>query len=112
MPSFRAVFGLNNRKSEVNRRHLRFCPFPKNAEMCRASVRIIHLTMAPTRHISELKYTPTHFTFPKILEIDKTALKDHQYLTSSDVIAGSFFLRRISETSQPSIILKPSSIQR
>ena len=72
MPSFRAVFGLNNRKYGVNR-HLLFCPFQKNSEMCRVSVRIIHLTMGPTRHISELKYKPKHGTFPSFLEIDKTA---------------------------------------
>ena len=34
-------------------------------------VRIIHLTMAPTPHISELKYAPTHGTFPSFLEIYK-----------------------------------------
>ena len=32
--------------------------------MCRVRVRIIHLTMAPTRHISELKYALTNGTFP------------------------------------------------
>ena len=72
MPSFRAVFGLNNRKPGVNR-HLRLCPFPKNSEMCRGCVRIIHLTMAPIRHISELKYAARHGTFPRLLEMDKTA---------------------------------------
>ena len=71
MPSSRTVFILNNRKSRVNM-HLRFCPFPKNADMCRVWVRISHLTMPPTRHISELKYAPTHVTFPNILEMDKT----------------------------------------
>ena len=48
----RAVFGLNNRKSGVNM-HLRFYPFKKNSEMCRVWMNIIHLTMAPTRHISD-----------------------------------------------------------
>ena len=34
-------------------------------------VRIIHLTMAPTRHISELKYVPTvHGTIPSVLTPD------------------------------------------
>ena len=41
--------------------------------MCRVGMRIIHLTMAPTRHISVLKYAPTHGTFPSFLEMDKTA---------------------------------------
>ena len=58
----RAIFGLNDRKSGVNR-HLRFYPFPKNSEMCRVWVHIIHLTMSHTRHLSELKYAPTHCTF-------------------------------------------------
>ena len=53
------VFGQHKRRYGVNR-HLRFCPFPKNSKMCPVWVRIIHLTMAPTRHISELKYAPTH----------------------------------------------------
>ena len=29
--------------------------------------------MAPTRHSSELKYAPTHGTFPSFLEMNKTA---------------------------------------
>ena len=41
--------------------------------MCPVWVRIIHLTMAPTRHISELKYVPTLDTFPSFLEMHKTA---------------------------------------
>ena len=41
--------------------------------MCRVWVRIIHLTMSPTRHISELKYAPTHGTFSGFLKMDKTA---------------------------------------
>ena len=45
MPSPRAVFDLNNRKSGVNR-HLRFCPFPKNSGMCREWVRILTLKCA------------------------------------------------------------------
>ena len=71
MPLSHAVFILNNRKSVVNR-HLRFCPFLKSSEMCRVWVRIIPLTMAPTRHISELIYAPTHGTFPSFWEMDKT----------------------------------------
>ena len=34
MPSYCVAFGLNNRKSGMNK-HLRFFPFPKNSEMCR-----------------------------------------------------------------------------
>ena len=59
MPSSRAVFGLHNHKSGVNI-HMRFYLFPKNSEMCLVWVRIIHLTIAPTRHTTELKYAPTH----------------------------------------------------
>ena len=70
IPSSRAVSGLNNRKSGVNR-HLRFCA--KNSEMCSVWVLIIHLAIALTPHISELKYAPTHATFPIFLEMDKTA---------------------------------------
>ena len=86
--------------------------------MYRVWVRIIHLTMAPTLHIFELKYAPTHGTFPSFLEMDKTAgayslqiynylnriqlktkaflliighnSEDCQYLTGSDVIECSF----------------------
>ena len=75
MPSSRAVFDLNNRKSEVNR-HLKFYPLKKkskiclvwvgayfNSEMCRVGV------MVNTRHISEFfwKWTkpqvPIHSRF-------------------------------------------------
>ena len=53
--------------------------------MWRVWVRIIHLTMAPTRHISELKYPPTLRTFPSFLKMDKTAgaysLKMYDYLS-------------------------------
>ena len=55
IPSSCAVFSLNDRKSGVNR-HLLFYPFQKKSEMCCVYVRIIHTTMAPTRHISQLKY--------------------------------------------------------
>ena len=96
--------------------------------MCRVWVSIINLTMAPTRHISELKYAPTHGIFPCFLEMDKTAgayslhiydylsqiqrktkafllivnttAKDRQYLTGSDVIECHFSSsdRRIEST--------------
>ena len=53
--------------------------------MCLVRVRIIHLTMAATRHISELKYALTHGTFPNFLEMDKTAgtysLQIYDYLS-------------------------------
>ena len=132
MPSSCAVFGLNTSKSGVNR-HLRFCQFPKNSEMYRVWVRINNLTMASTQNISELKYVPTHGTFPSFWEMDKAAgayslqiydylsqiqlktkafllmvrhnTKDRQYLTGSDVIECSFFCR-IAESSQPSIIVQ------
>ena len=84
--------------------------------------------MAPTLHISELKYAPTHGTFPGFLEMDKTTsayslqicdylskiqretmafllivettLKGDQYLTGSDVIEcfSSSSDRRIEST--------------
>ena len=61
IPSSLAVFDLNNLKSGVNR-HLRFCQFLKNPEMCRAWVRILKWII-PTQH----------GTLPSFLEIDKTA---------------------------------------
>ena len=55
--------------------------------MCRVWVRIINLAMAPTRHISELKYVPTQGTFPSFLEMDKTAgaysLQIYDYLPNT-----------------------------
>ena len=75
------MFGiLNNCKSGVNR-HLQFYPFPKNLEMCRLCVRIIHLTLTHTRHISELKYSATHGTFPIFGEMDKTEVPIHSRST-------------------------------
>ena len=55
MPSSRAVFDLNNHKSGVNR-HLRFCPFPKNSEVCRVGCVLFIKPWHHTLHISELKY--------------------------------------------------------
>ena len=72
MPSSRAVFDLNNRKSVVNR-HLRLCKFPKNSEVCRVGRVLFIKPWHHTLYISELKYAPTHGTFPSFLEIDKTA---------------------------------------
>ena len=101
--------------------------------MYRVWVRIIHLTMAPTWHISELKYAPTHGTFPSFLEMDKTAgayalqiydqlkpntAQDEGISTNSRTqhwrianiwlavtSSNALFLRRIAESSQPSIII-------
>ena len=67
-----AVFDLNNRKSLVNR-HLRFCQFPKKSEVFRVEYVLFIKPWHHTLHISELKYAPTHGTFPSFLEIDKTA---------------------------------------
>ena len=72
MPLSRAAFDLNNRKSGVNR-HMRFCQFPKNSEVCRVGFVLFIKPWYHTLHISELKYAPTHGTFPSFLEIDTTA---------------------------------------
>ena len=80
MPSFRAVFGLNNRKSGVNR-HLRFCPFPKNWENvpCVGAYYSFH-----------------HGTFPSFLEMDKTAgaysLQIYDYLSQIQSETKAFLL--------------------
>ena len=108
MPSSRAVFVFNNRKAGVNR-HLRFCPFPKKTRifMYLEWVRIIHLTMTPTRHISELKYARTHGTFPNILETDKTAgdhsLQIYDYLSQIQRETKSFLLIVRHNTEWPPI---------
>ena len=130
--SSRAVFGLHNRKSGVNG-HLGFCPFQKNSEMCHVWVRIIHLTMAPTRQISELKYTPTHGTyriffngqackfvhFTPDLRLFKANTKRDEGISATSqtqhrrtanirpavTSSNTIFLHRIAESSQPSIIL-------
>ena len=56
------VFDLNNRKSGVNR-HLRFCQFPKNSEVCHVWCVLFIKPWHRTLHISELKYAPTNGTF-------------------------------------------------
>ena len=70
--------------------------FQKNSEMCCVWVRINNLTMAPTRHISELKYAPTQGTFSSFLEIDKTAgaysLKIYDYLSQIQRMTKAFLL--------------------
>ena len=84
MPSSRAVIDLNYRKSGVNRL-LQFCQFPKNLEVCRVGCVLFIKPWHHTLHISELKYAPTHGTFPSFLEIDKTAgaysLQIYNYLS-------------------------------
>ena len=72
MPSSRAVFDLNNLKSGVNR-HQRFCQFQKDSEICCVGCVLFIKPWHHTLHISELKYAPTHGTFPNFLEIYKTA---------------------------------------
>ena len=71
MTSSRAVFDLNNRKSGVNR-DLWFCKFPENSDVCRVGCVLFIKLRHHTLHISELIYAPTHRTFPRFLEIDKT----------------------------------------
>ena len=78
MSSSRNVFDLNNRKSGANR-HMRFCQFPKNSEVCHVGCVLFIKPWHHTLHISKLKYAPTHGT-----------LKDRHFLTGSDVIARSF----------------------
>ena len=107
MPLSRAVFGLNNHKSGVNK-HLPFCSFPKNSEMCRLWVHIIYLSMAPIRHISELKYAPTHGTFPSLLEIDETtgkpnSLQIYDYLSQIQRETKAFLLIVRHNTEGPPI---------
>ena len=59
-------------------------------------MQIINLTMASTRHISGLKYAPTHGTFPNFIEMDKTAgaysLQIYDYLSQMQRKTKSFLL--------------------
>ena len=117
MPSSQAVFDLNYRKSEVDR-HLRFCQFKKNSEVCHVGWVLFIKPWHHTLHISELKYAPTDGTFPSFLKFRKpqvpihstftiiyvkysarrrhfckysdTTPKGRHFLTGSDVIARSF----------------------
>ena len=101
--------------------------------MRRVWVRIIHLTMAPTHHIPELKYAPTHGTFLSFffngqnrrclftpdLRLFKTntardegisANSQTQHRSTANISqavtsSNALFLRRIAKSSQPSIIL-------
>ena len=71
-------------KSGVNR-HLVFCQFLNNSEVCRVGCVLFIKPWHHTLHISDLKYAPTHGTFPSFLEIDKTAgaywLQIYDYLS-------------------------------
>ena len=95
MPSSRAVFDLNYRKSGVNT-HLRFCQFPKNSEVWSVGCVLFIKPWHRTLHISELKYVPTRCTFPSFLEIDKTAgaysLPIYDYLSQIQRETNSFLL--------------------
>ena len=75
--------------------------------MCRVWVRIIHLTMAPTRHIFELKYAPTHVTFQGFFEMDKTigayALQIFYYLSQIQRETKAFLLIVRHNTEGPPI---------
>ena len=95
MHSSRSVFNLNNHKSGVNR-YLWFCQFPKNAEVCRIGCVLFIKPWHHTLHISELKYVPTHGTFPSFFEIDKTAgaysLQIYDYLSQIQLKTNAFLL--------------------
>ena len=95
MRSSRAVFDLNNRKSGVNR-HLRLSQFPKNLEVCRVGCVLFIKPLYHTLHISELKYAPTHGTFPSFWEIDKTSgaysLQIYDYLSKIQRETNAFLL--------------------
>ena len=80
MPSSRAEFDLNNRKSGVNR-HLRFCQFPKNSEVCLIGCVLFIKPWHHTLHISELKYAPTHGTFPSFWKLTKPQVPIHSRFT-------------------------------
>ena len=132
MRSSRAVFDLNNRKSWVNR-HLRFCQFPKklrnvpcvgayfNSEICSVWCHRWMNNTPPTRHTSEFfenwqnrrcLFTPDIRLFnsntARAERISASGQTQHWRtaifwlaVTSSHAL----FLRRIEESSQPSIIL-------
>ena len=123
-----AVFGWNNRRSGV-----RFCPFQKNSEMCRVWVCILTLKYAVcgamvewikrphTRHTSEFfgnlqnrrfLFTPDLRLFKQNAAWDEgiSANSRAQHRTTANIWLAvtplnALFLRRIAESSQPSIIL-------
>ena len=104
MRSSRSVFDLNYRKSGVNR-HLRFCQFPKNSEVCRVGWILFIQPWHHTLHISEFKYAPTHGTFPSFLEIGKTAgaysLQIYDYLSQIQCETKAFLLIDRHTTERP-----------
>ena len=53
-------------------RLLRFCKFPKNSKVCCVVCVLFIKPWHHTLRISELKYAPTHCTFPSFGEIYKT----------------------------------------
>ena len=77
-------------------RHLLFCQFPKNLEVCRVGCVLFIKPWHHTLHISELKYEPTHGAFPIFLEIDKTAgaysLQIYDYLSQIQLETKAFLL--------------------
>ena len=95
MPSSRAVFDLNYRKSGVNRQ-LRLCHFSKNLEGCRVGCVLFIKPWHNTLHISELKYGLKHGTFTSLLEIYKTAraysLQIYNYLSKIQRDTKAFLL--------------------
>ena len=82
-------------------------PFQKNSEMCRVWVRIIHLTMPPTRHISASNYARTHGTFTHYFETDITAgnysLQIYDYLSQIQRETKAFLLISRHNTKGPPI---------
>ena len=124
MRSSRSVFGLHNRKSGVNR-HLRFCQFSKNSEVCRVGYVSFIKPWHHTLHISELKYAPTYFYNYLnnckiiILQLFKSnTARDERISANSQTqhwrtaifwlavtSSHALFLCRIEESCQPSIVL-------
>ena len=109
MPSSRAVFDLNNRKSGVNR-HLWFCQFPKNSEVCSVDCVLFTKPWHHTLHISELKYATIHAHtahFRVFLEIDKTAgactLQIYDYLSQVQRETKAFLIIVRDNTEGPPI---------
>ena len=104
MPSSRAVFDLNDRKSGVNR-HLRFCRFPKNLDACRVGCVLFITPWHHKLHISELKYALTQGTFPSFGEIAKTAgaysLQIYDYLSQIQRETKAFRLTIRNNTEGP-----------
>ena len=86
MPSSRAVFGLNNRKSGVNR-HLRFYPFPKTRKcaMCYSVTTTILQTIATTIQIT-LKQC---YYYNNPTKQNKPSYNNNPFITTKETI-GNF----------------------